>query len=404
MIKSFIYRILQRRHFWRYATFDDIAELYMSRSLRVAAIYLGAGFTSVFLYKQGYSLVFIMSFWATFYLFKALIAPLAGLLVVRFGAAYTTLFSNLLYVPAMFALGFVPEFGIPILILAAFFMGLSGTMYELCYYVEFSKVKSLQHAGKEIGFMNILEKLTMGLSPVLGGFIALLFGVQVTMWLSGLLFALAAYPLFKIADRPEKLQRVTIKGFPWRMAIPSMIARSAVGFDIVATSLIWGLFIAIIIFPAAGNDIYLIIGALSSVTIIVAIVASIAFGKIIDREKGGNLLKIGVGANALVHLSRAFVSTPFDVVGVNITNEIATTAQNMAFMRGMFDTADLSGHRIMYLVVIEIMGSVGAMLACIAMVICAYIVGGAEGFQIFFVISAFAILLVGSARFRLYRK
>jgi MFS family permease len=404
MIKSFIYELLKRRHFWRYATFDDIAELYMSRTLRVAAVYIGAGFTSVFLFEQGYSLIFIMSFWALFYLFKAFVSPLVGLLVARFGAAFGTLISNLLYVPAMLALGFVPQLGLPILILSAFFMGLSGTLYEVCYFFEFSKVKSTVNAGKEIGFMNIIEKVTISLSPVIGGLIALLFGVQVTMWLAGLLFALAAIPLFKINDKPEKYQRITVRGFPWRMAIPSMIARSAVGFDIVASSVVWGLFVAIMIFPSAGNDIYVIIGALSSVTIVVAIAASISFGKIIDREKGGNLLKIGVGANALVHLSRIFASTPFGVVGVNITNEVATTAQNMAFLRGMFDTADLSGHRIMYLVGVEIMSNIGAMLACIAMVICACTVGSAEGFKIFFVISAFVILFVGSARFRLYRK
>ena len=46
-----------------------------------------------------------------------------------------------------------------------------------------------------------------------------------------------------------------------------------------------------------------------------------------------------------------------DIIGVNIVNEGATTAQNMAFMRGMFDTADNSGHRIMYLVCMEMMNS-----------------------------------------------
>jgi hypothetical protein len=337
------------------------------------------------------------------YLFKALVSPITGLLVAKFGAAYGTLVSNLLYVPAMLALGFLPEFGVSMLVISAFFMGLSGTLYELSYYLEFSKVKSVSHAGKEIGFMNILEKITIGLSPVIGGFVALLFGPQVIMWLAGVLFALAALPLFKITDRPEKYQQITLKAFPWRVALPSMIARSAVGFDVVASSLIWGLFVAIIIFPLAGDSIYLIIGALSSVTIIAAIIASITFGKIIDRNQGGNLLKAGVIANSIVHMLRAFVSTPVGIIGVNITNELAGTAQNMAFLRGMFDTADLSGHRMMYLVAMEIMGSIGAMIACIVMVICASLIGGVGGFQIFFVITAFVILLIGSARFRLYR-
>lgn len=404
MFKSFFYRILQRRHFWRYATFGEIADLYTSRTLHITAMHLGSGFASVFLYKEGYSLVFIMSFWAVYFLFRTLIAPLAGLFAARFGIAQGSLISNIIYIPAMITLGLVPEFGLPMLIIFAICMGLSITLNEVCYSIQFSKVKSVLHAGKEIGFMNILEKIAISASPVIGGFIALVFGAQVTMWVAGFLFAIAALPLMMTTNQVEKHQQIITQGFPWRMAIPSIIARGAVGFDIVATSIIWGLFVAIVLLPSAGNDIYAILGILSSIAIVVAIIASISYGRIIDNKKGGSLLKIGVSANALVHISRAFVTTPAGAVGVNVVNEAATTAQNMAFLRGMFDTADLSGHRIMYLIGIEIANNIGAMIACIIMVVCASIVGGADGFRLFFVIAAFAILFVGSARFRLYRK
>jgi len=404
MIKSFIYKILESRHFWRYATFGEIAELYASHTLRIAAIYLAAGFSSVFLYQEGYSLIFIMSFWAVFYLFKALISPIAGMFAARFGTAKGTLVSNLLYIPAMLALGLLPEFGWSALLVFAITMGISGTLYEVCYFVEFSRVKSVLHAGKEIGFVNIIEKLVISISPIIGGYIALAVGLQVVMFIAGLMFAVAAIPLLRKTNQSEKYQRINIRGFPWRVALPSIFAKGAVGFDIVATSTVWGLFVAIILFPSVGNDIYVILGVLSSVTIIVAIIASSIFGNIIDNQQGGYLMKVGIVSNAFVHLSRIFVATPIGAVGINIVNEAATTAQNMAFLRGMFDTADLSGHRIMYLVGVEIMNNIGAMLACIVMVLCASIIGGHDGFRAFFVISAVVILFVSSARFNIYRK
>lgn len=404
MIKSFLYKIFQRRHFWRDATFSEIADLYTSRTLREAAIYIGAGFTSVYLYKTGYDLIFIMSFWAIIYFVKALITPIAGFLVARIGTAHGTLISNLLYIPAMLAIGSMPELGIFAIIVFAVCMGVSGTLYGVCYLVEFSRVKNPIHAGKEIGFMNILERVTIAISPIIGGAIALYFGVQVTMWAASLLFVFSALPLFKATSKAEKRQSITIRGFPWRLAINSLLARSCEGFDVVATSIVWGLFMVIVIFPTAGNDIYVIIGALSSVMIIVAIIISIIYGKIIDRNKGGNLLKIGVGANSLVHLSRIFATTPINAVSVNIANEAATTAQNMAFLRGMFDTADISGHRIMYLVGIELMSSIGAMFASIMMIICVSNFGEVNSFRTFFVIAAIVILGVGTARFPIYRK
>ena len=404
MIRSLLNRIFQRRHFWREATFSEIADLYASRTLREAAIYIGAGFTSVYLYKVGYDLVFIMSFWAIIYFIKALITPIAGFLVAKIGTANGTLISNLLYIPAMLAIGYTQQLGTFAIVVFAICMAVSGTLYGVCYLVEFSRIKNPIHAGKEIGFMNILERVTIAISPIIGGAIALFFGVQVTMWVASLLFVFSAIPFFKITSHSEKSQSITIRGFPWRMVINSLLARSCEGFDVVATTIVWGLFMVIIIFPTSGDDIYVIIGALSSVMIIVAIIISIVYGKLIDKNKGGNLLKIGVWANSLVHLSRIFATTPINAVAVNIANETATTAQNMAFLRGMFDTADISGHRIMYLVGIELMGSIGAMLASIVMIICVIIFGEVDSFKAFFIIAAFVILGVGTARFPIYRR
>ena len=404
MIKQFLYRIFQPRHFWRDATFSQVADLYASRTLREAAIYIGAGFTSVYLYKANYNVVFIMSFWAIIYFGKAVLTPIAGLIVARIGTAHGTLISNLLYIPAMLAIGSMPNLGLNAIIIFAICMAASGTLYAVCYLVEFSKVKNPIHAGKEIGFMNMLERVTIAISPIIGGIIALFFGLQVTMWVASLLFVLSAVPLFKSTSQSEKRQSITIRGFPWRMVFNSLIARSCEGFDVVATTIVWGLFIVILIFPTSGDDIYVILGVLSSVMILVAIIISIIYGKIIDKNKGGNLLKIGVFSNSLVHLSRIFVTTPLNVVSVNVANETATTAQNMAFMRGMLDTADISGHRIMYLVSIEFMNSIGAMLASIAMILCAISFEEITSFRVFFVIAAVIILGVGTARFPMYRK
>ena len=106
--------------------------------------------------------------------------------------------------------------------------------------------------------------------------------------------------------------------------------------------------------------------------------------------------------NALTHLSRVFVSTPFDIVGVNVVNEAATTAQTMAFMRGMFDMADVSGHRVMYLTGIELAGSFGAAFASFVMVLCVNGLSTGIDFKVFFFITAIVVSLVATAHFILY--
>ncbi len=404
MIKSFLYRLLEKRHFWRYASFSEIAELYTSRTIRVVAMHMVSGFSSVYLYESGKSLSFIVTFWLLFYLFKAPISFLSGYFVGYFGPKHGILVSNLLYVPSMMSLGLMPIFGDICIWLWGMFMALSGSIYYTAYMVDFSKVKSVEHAGKEIAFMNILEKVAIGISPIIGGLIAMYFNLGLVIWAAAGMFAVSALPLFWSGEPVRMYRKLNFRGFPWRMTFRSMFAQVGVGFDYVTTMTAWTLFVVIVIFPGAGWEIYVKLGLLSSVTIIAAIFASYAYGKVIDRSKGGSLLKFSVMANALVHVSRPFVTTPASIVGTNITNEVATMGFSMAFMRGVFDTADISGHRIMYLTICGIIVDIGAAIACLILLGCISMYGDIYGLRLFFFFAALFVLLIGTANFRIYRK
>ena len=404
MIQSIIHKILRRRHFWRYATFSEIAELYASRTIRVIALNIVSGFTSVYLYSEGYSLVFIMLFWTIFHFLKVPTLALSALIIARYGPKHGMLYSNLLYVPAMISLGLLNEFGIWAIVIWAVFLAFSTSLYQIGYSVDFSKVKNIQHAGKELAFMNILEKIAIGISPIVGGLIALWFGLNTVIWVDAVLFLIAAIPLFKTAEPVETRQKFNIVGFPWRANARSLIAHLGKGYDILATGVVWSLFLVIVVFPGYGWEIYVKLGLLSSVTIITALIASYSYGRIIDRDKGGDLLIISTVFNSLVHIMRIFVNSATGVVATNITNEIATTGYGMSFMRGVFDAADLSGHRILYLCLADIMQNIGAAMAAITLLITTSIIDVKSGFTAFFIITAIFVLLIGTAKFKLYDK
>lgn len=404
MIQNFIYKVLERRHFWRYASFSEIAELYTARTLRVVATSLASGFASVYLYQQGYGLVFIMYFWASYYFLKIPFAFVTAHFAARYGPKHGISVSNLLCIPSMVILGFVPNIGFVGIVIWGILLLMSTSLYGLCYSIDFSKIKNSEHAGKELAFMNILEKVSLGVSPIIGGLIALWFGPQVVMWASALFFVLAAFPLLRSAEQTHTHQKIEYRGFPWRMAGRSLFAQTGIGFDVVTTGNAWSLFIAIVIFPGTGNELYVTLGTLSSVTIVAAIVASYAYGKLIDRSKGGLLLKMSVIANALVHMSRPFATTPAMIISTNITNEVATMGYSMAFTRGMFDTADLSGHRIVYLSAIDAVANFGAALACMVLLACITPLGNSDGLRLFFFFAAGFVLLISTANFHLYRK
>lgn len=404
MIKQLIYRLLMRRHFWRYATFSEVAELYTSRMLRMAAINIASALMSVFLYQHGYSLQFIAGYWMLYFFLKIFMSIPAAKYVARFGPKHTILLANLLYIPAMILFSQVPEWGLPAIIATGLLQGLSATCYNLGHLIGFSKVKSADHAGKEIAYMNIVEKIATGLSPLIGGMMALWFGPQVTMWAAAVLFACASIPLFATAEPTRVGQKLVFRGFPWRIAWRSLGASTAHGFDVLASGTTWSLFVAIFILGVGdSNVVYGQLGALLSVVLFAALLASYTYGKLIDRRRGGELLKASVLANSLVHLTRPFVQAPVMVGAINIANEAATTGYVMAFTRGMFDTADLSGHRITYLGCVELVQNLGASLAGATLFVAITLFDDKVSMQGFFFVAAAVGLLIATPRFRLYQ-
>jgi len=405
MFQNIIRRMLQRRHFWRYASFDEVAEIYASRTMRILAQQMIGLFIALYLYQNGYSLEFIALFFACMFAARIFLAYPAGLFIAKFGPKHGSLVGNLLYIPALICFTFVPEFGTPALVVFAIFQSISMVIYDLSYMVNFSKVKHADHAGKEIGYMLILERITASLSPFVGGALAYLIAPEATMWFSALFFAIASVPLFRSKEPVRPNQKLTFRKFPLRLTHRTIIAETAVGFDNFSSLGIWALFLAVVIFGNLSDEVYLIIGAFASVTVITSLLSAYWFGRIIDWRHGGDLLKVATIGNAMTHAFRAFISTPSGVVAANISNDIATTGYSMTFIRGIFDTADRAkGYRIAYLCCISMALSAGASMAAFTLFILLNVTHDpALAFRLFFVLAGSYVLLTLTARFRLYR-
>lgn len=406
MIKSFFRSILARRRFWRYATFDEVAELYMARMLRMAALYIVGGFIAIYLYQIGYSISTICFLWVGFYWFKALITLPLARIIGWIGPKHSIFLSNILYIPAMIGYALLPDYGIGLLLIVLALQGASNSLYAIAHSVNFSKVKSSIGAGKQIANMNIFEKITTGVSPLIGGLLAYLWGPQVVIWIAAVLFALAAVPLMRTGEKVRTRQRLVFVGFPWRLLFRHTPAHGANGFDVFAAGVAWSLYLAVFIIGVSktDNDVYAITGALSSVVLVAAILASYTYGKLIDGKKGGELMRIGAMFTSLVHLIRPFIQSPVSAAGVNAAHELSITAYNLPYTRGLFDNADISGARIMYIAVADLIANIGAGVGALALGFLALGMGDQLGMKSFFFLAAAVSLLMLTARFPLYKK
>lgn len=400
MIKKIIYRILERRHYWRYIDFGELAELYATRMLRLLAVSMVAGMVAIYLYQMGYGLTFIMWYFAGYFLLRAFLEFPAARLVSRIGPKHGMLIGNVLYVPALALMTIVPKYGLWALVLSGSLQATSVTIYALSHLVDFSKVKHSDHAGKEIGYMNIVDRVATSLSPLIGGIVAYIFGPSATMWLAAGLFAIAAVPLFFTPEPTHTHQKIMLRGFNWRYALPGMIAGTFAGADLAVSSGLWSLFIAVTIFGVSSNSVYAQVGALATVTVIASLVFSRLFGKIIDNKQGETLLRLAVMGNSILHLFRPFVSTTSGVALVNVVNESVTIGYSMPFLRGTFDIADnLPGYRIVYLAYMELAAIIGNIFMFGVVGAIGLFLDAPEAMQLGFVLCGMITLAISFNRF-----
>jgi hypothetical protein len=253
--------------------------------------------------------------------------------------------------------------------------------------------------------MNMLEQIARGASPLIGGFIAYWFGPQVTLFVAAGIFTLSALPLFFTPEPVKTHQVITYHGIPWRRLRRPLIAASADGYDTIASSLIWSLFVAIAVFGATTNAVYAQLGVLASLTMFVGIAAARFFGTVVDRQRGRELLQWSVIANSLTHISRAFVATPLGVLYVNIANVIATTGYTLPYTKGLFALADdLPGYRIIFISLVNAAASGGAMLLCCIAGGLSLLLDEGASLQVTYIFTAVITLLILAHGFPALRK
>lgn len=404
VLNRLMHRFLARRHFWRHAGFSELAELYASRVIRTSAVSMVSIFVAVYMYQNGYTVLFIMSFFVAYFLYRGISAIPATYIISRLGPKHGTLISNLMYVPALLALAFLPEFGWPMLVLYTLFQAFSMSLYNISYHVDFSKVKHADHAGKEIGFTQMMDLIGVMLSPLLGGVAAYLFGPQVVIIAATVLFALAALPLFFSPEPVGVHQKVDFRTLLQRYTPGHFIAYIGIGSNHAASVFTWPLFLVLVIFTTGTDVVYAQIGAVTSVAVLAGFVIIHIYGQLIDSARGRKLLEYSAIGYSVLHLSRLAVVSPVGVVAFNVAREAAMTGYNMPFTQGMLDTSDsVEDERIAYLSWAELVSALGAAIVMLAGALGVWLLGDIVGLQAHYVAASLLGLLVLAQRFKIYR-
>ncbi len=356
MLKKIITKLLRHRHPWRDISFDELSEIYVTMMFRSMALSMNGVFVPIYLYKLAYTPTLIFMVFAVYFSARIIMDFGAAFSTAKIGPKHTLIIGQFLQIISSSLFLTLPKMHWPIILLG-FVWGSAASFFFIPFHVDFSKVKHKIHGGKELGFEQITEKIGVIVGPFLGGLVASLFGSRYIFLVAiGLLFG-GLWPLLMTKEPTNTNQKLNFKNFPVNKIKPYLPAYIAINLENTICIMLWPLFLAVFVIP--GNSVFYKVGIISSFSVVAAIFSAIAIGKIVDNNKGRNLLRYSALSNAVIHLFRPFVASYPLAFGINVINETVTIGYKLPFNKGHYDAADdLPGYRIVFISSMEVIGCI----------------------------------------------
>jgi len=355
MVRTLVYKALRHRHFWREIQFDELSELYANMLLRSLANNVLFVFVPFFLYQQGYSIQQLFLMYACFFGARVIGDVAGGYLVARIGPKHAQISSVFLQIVSAAQFLTVPDYKWSIVQLGAVW-GFAASLYFIAHHVQFSKIKHTVHAGKELGYMNIMTQIGAFIGPLVGGLVGnYLNSKYIFLIAAGILIA-SLWPLFQSAEPVRINQQLHFRALPLRKIKRDLMSYGFLGVENTLCINLWPLYISIFVFT---SGVYVKLGILTSLSVAFAIFFSYFIGRTIDIRNARLILRTAAVLNACVYGVRPFVQSVTGVFAVNLANEGLTSSYRMPYTKGMYAAADdLPGLRIVYIVVMEVFCSV----------------------------------------------
>lgn len=337
---------------------SELGELYISMTLKTFAISLVGVFVPVYLYQLGYNLTVIALFFFWYFIFRVPMNYVAGELVSRFGPKHTLSYAyvlNLVYLGTLLTL---PRYNWP-LVSVAVIAAASISLFFVAYHVDFSKIKQVKEEGAELSHMYLLSRVAGAIGPLLGGVIAMLYGIHIVIIIAIVAMLLAIIPLMMTGEPTHTNSRPDYRSMDWRKETGNFIAYTGTGIARQVTLALWPLYLGVFIF---AEGVYGMIGLVTSISVVASILMAKFVGSTIDNDKSGILLRWSAAAGAFVHLTRTVVTGFWGVVGVNITGEMSETGILLPLTKGFYDAADSEKDRVAYITMMEIVSTLSRAL------------------------------------------
>jgi len=397
MLKQKLAVLLRRRYFWRDIGFDELSELYVSNMLHTFAVSLLLVFVPYYLYQNHFSVSQICLVYGSFFMTRIFIDFVAAHAIARYGPKHSMIVSCLLQIVSASLFLTLPYYHWPFWLLGSIY-GAAASFFFIPFHVEFSKIKHTKHAGKELGYMQMLDKTGAVLGPLVGGLAAHYFGPQAIFLLAvGFLFG-SLWPLFQSAEPVRTHQKLDYRTLPLHRIKHDLITYVGSGVENTLCINAWPFYVSLF---ALSGAVYAQLGMLTAFGVLVSIGSAYPIGKAIDGRNPRRIMHLSVILNSSLYVFRPLVHSVIPAYGINMSNEIVTTGYRMPMLKGVYAAADdLPGHRIVYISTLEACTSLCKATAWLILAIVATSFSAYSTFVVAFFIAGTASFFMLAERFK----
>jgi MFS family permease len=206
-------------------------------------------FEPIYIYLLfGKSLPLTFFFFGSSFIALALMVPLAGRALARFGVKHSMLASTPFAIAYFVGLWQAEALG-PFIMLLPFVMALHSTLYWPAFHIDFVLSSNKRNRARQASTALIIIALVSAVAPLLGGIIVQTVGFSTLFLLVIALFLVSSVPLLLSRDPHERRATAYFTSFQQVGTRPlrrKSLAFASEGLDAILTRFVWPLFLFLI--------------------------------------------------------------------------------------------------------------------------------------------------------------
>lgn len=288
---------------------SEIKLFYLSFSIFQFANSIAQIFVPLYFYNKGFSIFYIIIFFAVSQAGRLFFLPASAWLSSSFGAKKIMSHSFILSVAYYFLLAKVESVS-AIFFVTAITFGAIQALQWLPFLVHLSKISPNEDKGKIYGRLNMYSSIANGLGPVIGGLAISAWGFGYIFYLVIALIIPAIY-LMVITPEVSKIRKINFKLISPRKIYPDMIGNGGFNIQLYLGNTLWPIFMFLVL-PQYGT-----IGFVQTASLLISIITFHLIGKWTDKFRRKTVLFWGSVSNCLVGCIKIFAGSFLGVFLVN---------------------------------------------------------------------------------------